>query len=216
MTGGPRGLLRVLGMAFGLAIVVGATIGGGILGTPGSVAAALPNTFLFLGVWIFGALNALLGATAYSELGAMMPCSGGIYVFAQRAFGDGVGFFAGYADWVNWSVSSAALIVLVGEYLGQIIPVFGGHPTAAGVVIFLFLAIVQWSGVRWGSRAQEVTSVLKAAALLGLVIAAFLLPHAVPASVPAVARAVPHGIPLLLALGVAMQGVIFSYDSYYT
>src|ERR1019366_10647629 len=98
-TPAPRHLLQVLGTAFGLALVVGATIGGGILGTPGGVAAALPTTALFMGSWIFGCVNAVLGATAYSELGAMMPRSGGFYVFAHRAFGDGVGFFVGYADW---------------------------------------------------------------------------------------------------------------------
>jgi APA family basic amino acid/polyamine antiporter len=210
-----RGLLRVLGTAFGLAIVVGATIGGGILGTPGSVAQALPNTALFIGVWLFGAVNALLGATAYSELGAMMPRSGGMYVFAHRAFGDGVGFFAGYADWINWSVSSAALIALVGEYLGKMIPALGGHPTITGFGIFVLIAAVQWLGVRWGGRTQEVTSVLKTAALLALVAAVFLLPHATAPAAPAGAAVLPHGVPLLLAFGVAMQGVIFSYDSYY-
>jgi basic amino acid/polyamine antiporter, APA family len=211
----PGGLLRVLGTAFGLAIVVGATIGGGILGSPGSVAKALPTTALFMGVWIFGAANALLGATAYSELGAMMPRSGGIYVFARRAFGDGIGFFAGYADWVNWSVSSAALTLLAGQYLGDIIPTLAAHPTTTGFATVALLAAVQWCGVRWGGRAQEVTSVLKATALSGLVIAAFVLPHAAGAAAPLPAPAVPHGIPLLLAFGVAMQGVIFSYDSYY-
>ncbi len=210
----PRGLLRVLGTAFGLAIVVGATIGGGILGTPGSVAKALPSTALFMGVWIFGAVNALLGATAYSELGAMIPRSGGMYVFARRAFGDDIGFFAGYADWVNWSVSSAALTLLAGEYIGDIIPALGAHPTVTGFATFAVLAAVQWGGVRWGGRVQEVTSILKAAALSGLVIAAFVLPHAAAAA-PLPVPAVPHGIPLLLAFGIAMQGVIFSYDSYY-
>ena len=211
----PRGLLRVLGTAFGLAIVVGATIGGGILGTPGSVAKALPSTALFMGVWIFGAMNALLGATAYSELGAMIPRSGGMYVFARRAFGDDIGFFAGYADWVNWSVSSAALTLLAGEYIGDIIPALGAHPTVTGFATFAVLAAVQWGGVRWGGRVQEVTSILKAAALSGLVIAAFVLPHAAAAAAPLPTPAVPHGIPLLLAFGIAMQGVIFSYDSYY-
>ena len=211
----PRGLLRVLGTAFGLAIVVGATIGGGILGTPGSVAKALPSTALFMGVWIVGAMNALLGATAYSELGAMIPRSGGMYVFARRAFGDDIGFFAGYADWVNWSVSSAALTLLAGEYIGDIIPALGAHPTVTGFATFAVLAAVQWGGVRWGGRVQEVTSILKAAALSGLVIAAFVLPHAAAAAAPLPTPAVPHGIPLLLAFGIAMQGVIFSYDSYY-
>jgi APA family basic amino acid/polyamine antiporter len=214
-TGGHRGLLRVLGTAFGLAIVVGATIGGGILGTPGTVAKALPTTGLFVGVWVFGAVNALLGATAYAELGAMMPRSGGTYVFAHRAFGDGVGFFAGYADWINWSVASAALIALVGEYVDQMIPVLSGHSTMTGFAIFVLMAVIQWLGVRWGGRAQELTSVLKTAALLGLVVAVFVLPHSAAPPSSTVAPAVPRGLPLLLAIGVAMQGVIFSYDSYY-
>lgn len=215
-TPAPRNLLQVLGSAFGLAIVVGATIGAGILGTPGSVAAALPSTVLFMGVWIFGGINALLGATAYAELGAMMPRSGGMYVFAHRAFGDGVGFFVGYADWVNWSVSSAAMILLVGDYLGGVIPLFAGHALAAGCSVFALLVILQWAGVRSGGRAQEVTSVLKGIAYIGLAVAAFVLPHGqLPAasSAPAI---VPHGMALLLAFGVAMQGVIFSYDSYYS
>jgi len=199
-----RGLIQVLGTAFGLAIVVGATIGGGILGTPGSVAKALPNTVLFVGVWLFGAVNALLGATAYAELGAMMPRSGGMYVFAHRAFGDGVGFFAGYADWVNWSVSSAALIALVGEYLGKMIPALGGHPTITGFGVFVLIAAVQWLGVRWGGRTQELTSVLKTAALLALVAAVFLLPYSAAPAAAAGTATLPHGVPLLLAFGVAM------------
>jgi len=63
---GMRGhLLRVLGVAFGLAIGIGTTIGGGILRTPGDIAALLPNAWLFMGIWVFGAFNALLGATVF-------------------------------------------------------------------------------------------------------------------------------------------------------
>ena len=196
-------------------MVVGATIGGGILATPGDVARALPSTAWFMAAWIFGGINALLGATVYSELGAMMPASGGIYVYARRAFGDGVGFFVGYADWINWSVSSAALIMLVGQYLGELIPAVAGHALLAGCVIFAALGLGQWIGVRSGGRVQEITSVLKSVALIALVAAVFVLPHgALPAAVAA-PPLLPHGLPLLLAFGVAMQGVVFSYDSYY-
>jgi len=207
------GLLRVLGVAFGLAIAVGATIGGGILGTPGDVAARLPTPVLFMGVWVFGAVNALLGATVYSELGAMIPQAGGIYVFAHRAMGEGVGFFVGYGDWINWSVSTSALILLVGEYLGNLVPPLAGHATIAGFAILGVLVLLQWQGVVWGGRVQELTSVLKALALVGLVVAAFVLPHPTVTAAPAVSA--PHGLALLLAIGLAMQGVIFTYDSYY-
>ena len=36
-------LLQVLGVAFGVAVIIGNTIGSGILRTPGTVAALLPN-----------------------------------------------------------------------------------------------------------------------------------------------------------------------------
>jgi APA family basic amino acid/polyamine antiporter len=47
----PQRLLRVLGVGFGLAVVIGSTIGSGILRTPGEIAARLPHPALFLGAW---------------------------------------------------------------------------------------------------------------------------------------------------------------------
>jgi hypothetical protein len=64
----------------------------GILYTPGKIAALLPNAWLYMTVWVFGGINALLGATVFAELGAMTPLSGGPYPFARRALGDYSGF----------------------------------------------------------------------------------------------------------------------------
>jgi APA family basic amino acid/polyamine antiporter len=206
-------LRRALGSLFGLAIAVGATIGGGILATPGDVAAALPDPLLYLLAWLLGAISALLGANILSELGAMLPQSGGFYVYARRAFGEGTGLFIGYADWVNWCIGPPALLLLAGEYLGVLFVPLSGHAALVGLALLGILAFFQWLGVRSGARAQEITSLMKAIALLALVGAAFVMPHAEPA---AVARAaIPSGWALLLAFGVAMQGVIFTYDTYY-
>jgi APA family basic amino acid/polyamine antiporter len=206
-------LRRALGSVFGLAIAVGATIGGGILATPGDVAAALPDPVFYLLAWLLGAGSALLGANILSELGAMLPHSGGFYVYARRAFGEGAGLFIGYTDWVNWCIGPPALLLLAGEYLGVLFAPLAGHAALVGLALLGVLAFFQWMGVRSGARTQEITSLMKAAALLVLVGAAFFMPHAEPA---AVARtAMPSGWALLLAFGVAMQGVIFTYDSYY-
>ena len=64
-----RNLLRVLGLTFGLAVIIGNTIGAGIFRTPGEIASHLPTFWLFLSVWIIGGIYALLGANALSELG---------------------------------------------------------------------------------------------------------------------------------------------------
>src|SRR5688572_32710703 len=93
-----RGLLRVLGVTFGLAVIVGNTIGAGILRTPGQVAAQLPNTGLYLAVWVAGGVYALLGAVSLAELGTIVPRSGGLYVFARHALGRYAGFFVGWND----------------------------------------------------------------------------------------------------------------------
>ena len=209
----PAGLRRALGTVFGLAIAVGATVGAGILGAPGDVAAALPRANLYLLAWVFGGIITLLGANIFAELGAMLPRSGGYYNFARRAFGDGAGFFVGFADWINWCIGTPALALLAGDYLGSLIPVFHGHVVLAGFALLASLVVFQWIGVRSGGRTQTVTTLLKTVALLALVVAAFLLPHApLPAPVPS---ALPSGGSLLLAFGLAMQGIIFTYDSYY-
>jgi APA family basic amino acid/polyamine antiporter len=64
-------LLQVLGVSFGIAVLLGNTILVGILRTPGNVAAWLPNPWVFLGVWVMGGLYALLGAISMAEPGAL-------------------------------------------------------------------------------------------------------------------------------------------------
>jgi APA family basic amino acid/polyamine antiporter len=207
-------LLRVLGMAFALAVGIGATIGGGILRTPGEIAALLPDAGWIMAAWLFGGINALLGATVYSELGAMMPRSGGMYVFAQRALGDYAGFFVGYTNWLADCAAIAALALIVGDYSGVLLPVLAGHSIAVAFAVLAILVAMQVHGVRWGGRLQIATTLAKTLALGGLVIAAFALPHPV-SNPPAAAIAPPHGTALLAALAIAMQSVIFTYNGYF-
>ncbi|MHB8405354.1 MAG: APC family permease [Gammaproteobacteria bacterium] len=206
-------LLRVLGMAFALAIGIGTTIGGGILRTPGDIAALLPSTWLFMAVWVFGAINALLGATVFSELGAMMPRAGGPYVFARQALGDYAGFFVGYTYWIQVCAVQAALSLLIGEYAPALVPALIGHALVVAFVVLLGLVILQWQGVRWGGHIQTLITLAKVLAFSALIIAAFVMPHA-PVSGTA-ALAVPHGLALMIALILAMQGIIFSYNGYF-
>src|SRR5437762_1729406 len=84
------GLVRILGVGFGLAVIVGSTIGIGILRTPGLVAGRLASPTAILAVWIVGGVYTLVGAACLVELGTMLPEAGGYYVYARRAFGDAV------------------------------------------------------------------------------------------------------------------------------
>jgi APA family basic amino acid/polyamine antiporter len=207
-------LLRVLGKVFALAVVVGGTIGGGILYTPGKIAAFLPNGWLYMAVWVFGGLNALLGATVFAELGAMIPLSGGPYPFARRALGDYAGFIVGYTQWMLECVGNAGLLLLIGEYSYVLVPPLAGHAVAVAFATLTVLTVLNWRGVRDGGRIQVATTIAKTLALVAVVAAAFLMPHP-PVASPAPPLVAPHGFALVAAFALALPSVIFAYDSYY-
>src|SRR5437764_3583106 len=154
-------LLRVLGVGFGLAVTIGGTIGMGILRTPGEIAKQLPTPTLFIGIWIIGGVYALLGAISVAELGAMIPRSGGFYVFAHRALGNYAGFVVGWSDWMSTCATIALISMVVAEYSGVLFPTLVNHTTAVALTVTVFFALLQWRGVRWGSFTQNITSLAK-------------------------------------------------------
>ena len=202
-------LLRVLGLAFGIAVTVGNTIGSGILRTPGDVATQLPGVWPFLGVWVAGALYALLGANIMAELGTMLPQSGGHYVFSRRALGAYPGFVVGWSDWLATCGSMTAVAMVIGEYSSAMIPRLDQQQTALGVI--LGFALIQWGGVRWGNYAQQFTTLLKTVAFMALIGACFLLGRRDPADVFTETSGSPA---TMLAWVIALQAVIFTYDGW--
>jgi APA family basic amino acid/polyamine antiporter len=208
-----RGLLRVLGVTFGLAVIIGNTIGAGILRTPGQVAQQLPSTGLYLAVWIGGGVYALLGALSLAELGTMLPRSGGMYVFARHALGRYAGFLVGWNDWAATCGTVAAVAVVLAEYVGALVPGLAGRTVPLAMAVTVAFAALQWRGIREAGAAQTLTSAAKGLVLLALVGACFLLPRVSPPPDVA-AAAVPAGSALLAAIVVALQGVIYTYDGW--
>ena len=205
-----RSLLTVLGLTFGLAVIIGNTIGAGIFRTPGEIATELPTFWPFLSVWIIGALYALLGANALAELGTLLPRSGGQYIFVRHALGDYAGFIVGWSDWISTCGTTAAVAIVIGEYAIHLVP----HLRAVEVValtVIAILTLVQWMGIRWGGWAQDVTSALKALAFLFLIAACFYLGNRNPA---AAAMETEREGSLLLAYILALQAVIYTYDGW--
>jgi APA family basic amino acid/polyamine antiporter len=115
-------LKKVLGIAFGLAVVTGSTIGSGILRTPGSIAALLPDARLIMCCWIAIGLYILLAASSYAELTTMMPKAGGAYNYIKRAFGNYAGFVNGWFDFLCNAIAPAYFCIVLGEYAALIYP----------------------------------------------------------------------------------------------
>ena len=142
-----RGLIRILGVGFGLAVIVGSTLGIGILRTPGLVAGQLPNSTAILTVWIVGGLYTLVGAICLAELGTMLPEAGGYYVYARRAFGNGVGFAVGWTDWLTYCAVLGYVSIAIGEFAPLLLPSLAGHERAIAILSLAALAALQLAGL---------------------------------------------------------------------
>ncbi|HVT40939.1 MAG TPA: APC family permease [Gemmatimonadaceae bacterium] len=212
MPGAPSGLLKVLGVAFGLAIIVGNTIGSGILRTPGDVAASLPSGPWFMGVWAAGGIYALFAAMTMAELAVMLPQSGGQYVYARRALGEYAGFVIGWTDWISCSAAVAAGAIALGELSRSLAPPLAPHGTAIAVTIVGIFTAVHWIGVRSGDVTQKVLSTVKVLALLAVAVACFAAPRATGSGDSA--PHLPSGFLFLSAMVLAFQSVLYTYDGW--
>jgi APA family basic amino acid/polyamine antiporter len=204
-------LLRVLGVGFGLAVIIGNTIGAGIFKAPGTIAAQLPSVGPFLLVWLGGALYALLGAISLAELGTMIPKSGGQYVFSRYALGEYAGFIVGWSDWISSCGSTAAVALVIGTFSGALIPALDGKGPGVAAAVTILFAVLQWRGIVWGSNIQNLTSLLKALAFLALIVAAFML-----GSGGALTTSETHATTTVTisAVVISLQAAIYTYDGW--
>jgi APA family basic amino acid/polyamine antiporter len=209
-------LLRILGVGFGVAVIIGNTVGVGILRTPGEIAARLQSSALVMAVWLVGGLYAFFCTLSVTELGTMLPQAGGWYVYSRRAFGDYRGFLVGCCDWLVQSASLAFLAIAFGEFFAELQPALRGNVKLIAIAGLTLLTLLNWLGLRAGSRTQELTSLVKVLALAVFVIACFAIaPSAADAAASAPATPLlPRGS-LLLALLMATQAVIVTYDGWY-
>lgn len=167
-------LKKILGVGFGIAVVIGGTIGAGILRNPGEIAALVPDYWLVLACWLIGGLYVLLAAGSYAELTTMMPKAGGAYNYIKRAFGDYAGFLSGWFDYFINGIAPAYFCIALSEYT---LLLFTGLPvtkTILALAYLTFFAVLHAPGVRIGSASQKITSAIKVLLFILLIVLCFV------------------------------------------
>lgn len=195
-------LVQSLGLFSSTAIVIGSMIGSGIYIVDADIARGTNSPALYLGAWIVTAVMTLIGALSYGELAAMMPRAGGQYVYLRESLGPLWGFLFGWTLFLVIQTGTiAAVCVAFGKFLGVFFPsvstthwlwhiahvpawrigpmVLGnmeiGVSTAnlAGIIVVVFLAMVNIFGVRLGALIQNIFTSAKALSLAALILLAF-------------------------------------------
>ena len=190
--GGRRGI----GRFDATCLVVGSMIGSGIFIVSAESARLLGSPGWLLLAWGIAGVLTLAAALSCAELAAMLPRAGGQYVFFREAYGPLAGFLFGWAMFLVIQTGTiAAVAVAFAKFLGVLVPAVSSRPlftagrvavtpvqlVAAGVVVLLTASNA--TGLKTGTRTQNLFTTAKFAALLALAVSG-LLPRRRPGQSP--------------------------------
>ncbi len=155
-----KSVVRFREAVLGRVVGVGALFSSGYGDVGSSIYFALGVTTIyaggasFLAIFIAG-LFFIATVLSYAELSSAIPEAGGSSLFAQRAFGDGWAFFAGWALLLDYIVTLAISAFSVGPYLGYFFPILKNNVQAnvtftGGLILLLMLMNI--FGLRESSR----------------------------------------------------------------
>ena len=221
-------------------MVVGGVIGSGIFRKPGVMAGQVGSPELLLGVWVLAGVLTLFGALTNAEIASMIPETGGQYIYFERMYGPFFAFLYGWAVFVVMQCGSIAAVAYVfAEYATQFVrlPEFSAGVAAwsfhvpfigdvaplkeigtkgLAAALILLLTGVNYVGVRFGGLVQNVFTIAKVAAMLLLVLGAFLLPTGGAAANLTTPSAEIHlsGFALVAGIAAALQGAFWAYDGW--
>jgi amino acid transporter len=210
-------LPRRLGVWSTVGLVVGVTIGSGIFRTPATIAERVPDPALMMAVWLIGGLISLCGALSVAELAATVPKTGGWYAFLREGWGRLPAFLFGWAELVLIRASATGAIALV--FSSYLLRSLGYDPAETGqaatwlaAAAIVLGAAINVRGVQLGAAVTGISTVLKFAALLLLVLLAWLFGSTQGGSVAHFATSageVRAGL-----FGLALISVLWAYDGF--
>ncbi|HST48721.1 APC family permease [Jatrophihabitans sp.] len=171
--------------------------------------------------WVIGAVMIMIIALVYAELGTMFPVSGGVIRFPHISFGS----FASYTmGWVTWIAAAAVAPIEVEgalQYATRYIGFTREHEvagetvhtlTALGYVVAVIamaaFVVINYYGVRWFARVNNVAVWWKLA-IIALVVVAFFLTEFHSSNFTS--HGFSHGGLHAVFTAIATGGIVFSF-----
>lgn len=169
-------LRRAIGLPHATALVVGTIIGASIFVQPSEITGQVPSVSGVFLVWLISGMLTFFGALVCAELASIFTETGGVYVYLKEAYSPSVGFLWGWA--MFWSMHSgiiAAIAVIFARYVAYFFPIRDLGIKAVAVAVILILSLINYLGVKQGSRVQLLFTLGKVLAILLIIIAGFIL-----------------------------------------
>ncbi len=234
-----RDFKRILGINTTIAIVVGGIIGSGIFMKPALMASQLGSPLLLLSVWIVAGIITLFGALSNAEVAAMLPETGGQYVFFKKMYGDAFAFLYGWSAFAVFNTAGIASIAYVFSqyanyfielprfaasveqsvyfhipFIGDIYPLENAGVKVLTIFLVIIFTIINYWSVQYSGALQKVLTFLKALALAFLIGGILFSGKGSLHNMVTASSAMPHGTALLGAYMAAIGGAFWAYDGW--
>ena len=233
-------LTPTLGLWTSVSLVVGGIIGSGIFMKPALMASQLGSPELLLAVWILAGIITIFGALSNAEVAAMIPETGGQFVFFKIMYGDFIAFLYGWAAFAVFNTAGVASIAYVlGTYMeyfiqlprfsshvehglnltipfvGSIFPLENIGVKSVTVFVVILLTYINYRSTRSGGNIQVVFTVLKVLAMLFIVSGLLFSKTGSISNVFQDSAIIhPEGWALVGALVAATSGAFWGYDGW--
>jgi len=241
-TNGKHLFKRGLGLFDSTMIVVGSMIGSGIFIVSADMSRVLGSPGWLLIAWIITGLLTIFSALTYGEFACMMPKAGGQYVYLREAYNPFTAFLYGWTFFLVIQPGIiAAVAIAFAKFTGVLIPWVAEKNVwldfdfikfntlhIIAILCSVFLSWLNTRGINTGKYVQNIFTVTKTLAVIGLIIIGIFIARnlsAVEFNSEVFWSAVETGeggslIPLtgfvlIAALGCAMVGPLFASDSWY-
>ncbi|GIW88783.1 MAG: amino acid permease [Isosphaeraceae bacterium] len=167
---------RRFGVATASFVVISSMVGTGVLTTSGYTMLAVGSNQMMLWLWVIGGVIAGCGALCVAELSAMLPESGGDYVFLREAYGPFFGFLSGWVSFLlgfGGPIASSAYgaASYLTAPLGLAEEVARGVNLGLGTAAIVGFAAIHMLGQAESARAQTAVTLIKLGVLAGLGVA---------------------------------------------
>ncbi|NUM30816.1 MAG: amino acid permease [Bacteroidetes bacterium] len=235
---------KELGLFDSSMLVAGSMIGSGIFIVTAEMSRQVGSPGVVLLIWLFTGILTIMTALGYGELAGMFPKAGGQYVYLTEAYGRGTGFVFGLITFfVVQTGVIAAVAIAFAKFTGVLLPWvspdnilvdFGflkfNTQQLTGILLIVLLSINNLLGLKNAKIVQGIFTVAKIGSLLFLIAAGiyvglnseaflhnlkyFWNSYSVKATETGIFKESLSGLQLMIAIGLAMVGSLFSCDAW--
>jgi len=233
-------LKRTISFTTAASLVIGGVIGSGIFMRPAEMAGQLGSPYLIMLAWIIAGTITLLSAMSTAEIGAMMPETGGQYVYMKKIYGDFWGYLFGWANFaVINTAGTAAVTFIIGQYfeyfvklprfseaveqsvsfhlpmMGDIFPLQNFGVKIFTIIVLGLLSLVGYYSTKAGGALQRYLTYAKMLAILFIVFGLLFSGKGSLQNFIIEDHGIkPVGFALVAAMVAACNGALQAFDGY--